>query len=70
MHIGSQQAADHSAIHSIHHFVNGPVAAQHQNQVRAIPNRLRGKFGRVSCLLGGKDAGPQTRAGECVSGTL
>jgi len=57
-------------MHSVDDFVNGPVAAQHQDQVRALAHRLRREFCRVPCFLGGNQARPQTRAAECVSGTL
>src|SRR5580704_7668423 len=70
MHIGTQQASDHSAVHPIDYFVDGAVAAQHQDQVGAISDCLRRKFGSMSGFLGRKKPRMQTRAAEGVSGTL
>jgi hypothetical protein len=56
--------------HSIGDFVDRSVAAQHQDQVRAIAHGLRREFGGVSRAVGGNEPRAQTRAAECVSGTL
>jgi len=56
--------------HSIHNFVDGPIAAEHQDEIGSVVYRLTRKFRRVSGRTRSQQAGLQTRALQGFGGTL
>jgi hypothetical protein len=58
------------ADHAVHGFIDGAIAAEDEDEVRAVTDRLGGEFGGVAGFAGGNEARMQTRAAKGVNGTL
>jgi len=56
--------------HAVDHFVDGSIAAEDQNQVGSVGDRLTSQFGGVARGASRQRLRMQTRTGQSFSGTV
>ncbi len=56
--------------HAVDHFVDGSVAAQHQDQVRAVGHGVAREFGGMAGRLGGRECRHNACFFQRINGTL
>jgi hypothetical protein len=56
--------------HPVHRFIDGPIAAENQNQIGALGDGAVRDFGRIARTAGRRQARPQTHTSQRFGGTL